>query len=258
MNSFLDKIVADKKSRVQTLQKQFPLEKLQEYAIGHQGKSLIKALDNNEVNIIAEIKRASPSQGDICIGVDVAKQAHCYEKAGAKAISVLTEEKYFKGSDDDLTDVKANVSLPVLRKDFTISEYQILESAALKADVILLIVRILSDAELERFIALASRYGLEALVEVYDKDDIVRAKKAGAKLIGINNRDLNSFSINIANAMAMLELLDNDMTVIAASGIFSRADIEKNLEVGLRNFLVGQSIMQAPDPQQFIRELQGI
>ncbi|MBI9018186.1 MAG: indole-3-glycerol phosphate synthase TrpC [Phycisphaerae bacterium] len=255
MSNFLDKIVADKKARVEELMQRCSLEILANQARGHRGLSLIDALLCDSVNIIAEIKRASPSQGDICMDVDVAKQAIIYETAGAKAISVLTEEKYFKGSANDLLKVKDNVSIPVLRKDFTISEYQIIESAALGADVILLIVRILNDEQLAKYIALAKEYGLESLVEVYDKDDLMRAKKAGAKLIGINNRNLSSFDVDIANSIEMVELLDDDMVAIAASGIFGRNDIQRNLEAGLHNFLVGQSIMEAKNPETFIREL---
>jgi len=255
MNDFLSKIVDDKLARVAELEKAMPVQELIAKAKGHKGVSLFDALSKDGVNIIAEIKRASPSQGDICVDVDVAKQANTYEAARASAISVLTEEKYFKGSDADLLKVKEMVSVPVLRKDFTVSEYQVIESAALGADVILLIVRILSDEQLTRYIELANEYGLEALVEVYDKDDLVRAKKANAKLIGINNRNLSSFDVDISNSIEMVELLDDDMVAVAASGIFGRADIERNLEVGLHNFLVGQSIMEADDAKTFIENL---
>ena len=207
------------------------------------------------VNIIAEIKRASPSRGDICPDLDAFRTALRYEKGGAAAVSVLTDPIFFKGSLDDLTAVRSACALPVLRKEFVISRYQVYEAAAAGADAILLIARILTEKKLNRLYALCRELGMEALVEIHTPDDARTVAACGARLVGINNRNLNTFETDIAIAMDLVARLAPDQVPVAASGISRPADIQRNLNAGIFNFLVGESIVRSKDPVRFIREL---
>jgi indole-3-glycerol phosphate synthase len=207
------------------------------------------------VNIIAEVKRASPSKGAIRLDLDPADYAAAYEKGGAAAISVLTDEGFFKGSIGDLQAARAAVSLPVLRKDFIISTYQIHEALAARADAVLLIVRILEKQQLKDFLDLCSDIDMDALVEIHHEDDIDAAAFAGAKLIGINNRDLSSFNTDTATAGRLASLLDPGQVPVAASGISSREDIIHTTDQGIFNFLIGESLVRADNPEAFLRSL---
>lgn len=211
--------------------------------------------ENDRVNIIAEIKRASPSKGLIRADADAAGFARAYEKGGAAAISVLTEPDFFKGGAGDLKAARSAQGLAVLRKDFIVSEYQVYESAAIGADAVLLIVRILDPASLGRYLAIARDLGMDALVEIYGEDELEAAAAAGARLIGINNRNLDSFDTDVSRAATIQKRLGKDMVAVAASGISGRKDIEAGLHAGIRNFLVGESIMRAANPESFLRSL---
>jgi indole-3-glycerol phosphate synthase len=213
--------------------------------------------DYSAINIIAEIKRASPSKGDICPSLDAATAAKAYEKGGAAAVSVLTEPQFFKGSIDDLKAVKANVEIPVLRKDFIISEYQVYESAAIGADAILLIVRCLEGSELKDLMQLADSLSLDCLVEVYTKEDVEAAIDAHATFIGINNRNLKNFDTDIRHAVSISSMLKGFQVPVALSGIEGPADIELNKAYGISNFLVGESIVRSGEPETFIKRLKG-
>ena len=206
-------------------------------------------------NIIAEIKRASPSKGPIRLGLDPGEYALAYEKGGAAAVSVLTDENFFKGSLNDLKTVRANTSLPVLRKEFIISTYQIYESAAASADAILLIVRILEKQELKDYLDLCTELGMDALVEIYSEAEIETASFAGAKLIGINNRDLSSFDTRIGRAMDIASLLEKGQVPVAASGMRTREDIQETKKAGIFNFLIGESLVRAENTEQFLASL---
>ena len=195
-------------------------------------------------NIIAEVKRASPSKGPIRLDLNPVEYAIAYEKGGASAISVLTDEKFFKGSLDDLKAVRANTTLPVLRKEFIISSYQIYESAAAQADAILLIVRILEKQQLKDYLDLCTELGMNALVEIHSEAEIEKATFAGAKLIGINNRDLSSFDTHIGRAMGIASLLEPGQVPVAASGIRNREDIQNTKKSGIYNFLIGREPCQ--------------
>ena len=208
---------------------------------------------SDRVNIIAEIKRASPSKGVLCENLDAAGTARVYEKAGAAAISVLTDNHFFMGSADDLRQVKAVTTLPVLRKDFIISEYQVLESAAMGADAILLIVRILTRDQLTRYLSLCRDLNLEALVEVHSAEDVSKALTTDAKLIGINNRDLSTFETHISKALDMGKMLGPGQIPVVASGIHSQDDIAKNYRAGMNNFLIGESLVRADNPATRLR-----
>ncbi len=256
---FLKIIVEHKKDEIGKNRKHIPEKKLREDArVRQQRRPFIKKLEKpgpSGVNIISEVKRASPSKGDICPELDPALYATAYEKGGAAAISVLTDTDFFKGSPDDLIKAREVSSLPVLRKDFLISSYQIYEAAVLGADAVLLIVRILSAEQLKDYLLLCNEIGMDALVEVHSEEDVAVASKAGARLIGINNRNLSSFETDIKTAMRMMSLLGPDQVPVAASGISSRADIEKNLEFGIFNFLVGESLVRAENTVAFVQSL---
>jgi len=207
------------------------------------------------INIIAEIKRASPSRGMIRPDLDPVQYARAYERGGAAALSVLTEQAYFHGGSTDLTAARAATSLPVLRKDFIVSAYQLYESALLNADAVLLIVRILSGEQLQEYLDLCRRLQLDALVEVHSETDVETAVRSGAELIGINNRNLSSFKTDIRTAVRIKSLLGPQQTVIAASGIAARPDIEQNLRNGIWNFLIGESLVRSGDPEKFLKTL---
>ena len=207
------------------------------------------------VNIIAEIKRASPSKGDICADLDAPETAAQYEKGGAAALSVLTDPTYFKGHLDDLKAARSACRLPVLRKEFIISRFQVYEAAAAGADAILLIVRILNPEKLEQLYSLCRSLGMDALVEIHTAEDARIAAACGARLVGINNRNLSSFETDIAVAMDLVSRLGAGQVPVAASGISGPDDIRRNLSAGIFNFLVGESIVRSPDPARFIGEL---
>ncbi len=209
------------------------------------------------VNIIAEIKRASPSKGLLRPDLDPAAYARLYAAGGADALSVLTDASFFHGSPADLEAARSVVRLPVLRKDFIVSPYQILASAVMGADAILLIVRILTPGQLREYLALAGDLGLDVLVEVHSEPELEAAIAAEATLIGINNRNLQTFDTDVGRASRMARHFQPPRVPVAESGIQSRRDIEMLTGAGIFNFLIGESIVRAEDPAAFIRFLKG-
>lgn len=260
---FLRKIVEDKKREIALAKQLMPESRLREKALTsrcRKRRPFFNKLQNPGpygVNIIAEIKRASPSKGDICPDLDPAVYASAYETGGAAALSVLTDGRHFKGSSEDLHIARSSTSLPVLRKDFLISAYQIFESAVMTADAVLLIVRILSLQQLKDYLSLCNELALDALVEIHSESDIKKASLAGARLIGINNRNLKSFKTDINTAARMTSLLDRDQVAVAASGIRSREDIDLITDSGIWNFLVGESLVRSKNPTGFLESLHG-
>jgi indole-3-glycerol phosphate synthase len=210
------------------------------------------------VNIIAEIKRASPSKGDISPGLDASRTAARYERGGAAAVSVLTDFTFFKGSLEDLKAARSVCTLPVLRKEFIISRYQVYEAAAAGADAILLIARILIAKKLDQLYALCRELGMDALVEIHTPEDARVVAACGARLVGINNRNLSTFETDLDIAMDLVSRLAPGQVPVAASGVLGPKDIQRNLDVGIFNFLVGESIVRSNDPVRFIRELMGV
>ena len=214
-----------------------------------------------DVALIAEVKKASPSAGEICKDFDPVRIAKEYEAAGASCLSVLTDEKYFKGSLDYLRQIRETVKLPLLRKDFIIDERQILEAVEWGADAILLIVAILDDARLKRFHELAMEAGLTALVEVHDDAELDRAQAIGAKLIGVNNRNLKTFKVDLATTERLAARLfsspvaANSSLLVAESGIHTRADVERLAKCGAKAILVGESLMKQSDMRGKVAEL---
>lgn len=258
---FLRIIVEDKKREIAVAKQLMPESVLREKAFNPlKRRPFYKKLQHPGplgVNIIAEIKRASPSKGDIHPDLDPAFYAKAYEAGGAAALSVLTDGPHFKGGPEDLRIARKATSLPVLRKDFLVSAYQIFESAAMAADAVLLIVRILSRQQLRDYLGLCNELGLDALVEIHSESDIEKASLAGARLIGINNRNLKSFKTDIETAVRMKSLLEEDQVAVAASGIQSRNDVDMMMDSGIWNFLIGESLVRAKNPKEFLESLRG-
>ena len=207
-----------------------------------------KALENSTPAIIAEIKKASPSKGLLSDTFDPAVIAQLYEKGGACALSVLTDERFFQGKFADLRAARAAVRLPALRKDFTIDSLHVIEAAAFGADAILLIAAILEDGELRRFRELAEEYRMDALVEVHNEAEFERAIDSGATLIGVNNRDLHTFAVNLDTSLRLAERFSAGMLGVSESGIHSNEDVRVLRSAGYRAFLVGEHLMKSPDP----------
>lgn len=258
--SILDRIVADKKEEIARAEQRISQKELENRIDttpwnNRQFERRLTKPGPLGVNIIAEVKRASPSKGDISPDLDAVLCAWQYEAGGAAAISVLTDESYFKGSLEDLRQVRQSVSLPVLRKEFIISEYQIYEARAAGADAVLLIVRILSAGQLKTLLDLTHSLGMGALVEIHSAEDYEFAHKAGASLIGINNRNLATFDTDLNTALGLVGELQPGEIPVAASGINGRDDIVRNLKQGIFNFLIGESLVRADDRQGFLNQL---
>ena len=275
--NILDKIVAEKKAEVARLSERALAAGDLRDALLERGewRDFVAALQHprhGDIALIAEVKKASPSAGVICQDFDPVRIAKEYEAAGASCLSVLTDGKFFQGALDHLRQIRAAVKLPLLRKDFMIDERQILEAIEWGADAILLIVAILDDAQLQRFHALATEAGLAALVEVHNETELARAMKIGASLIGVNNRDLKDFKVDLATTERLATRLKSSAGVppapnrrdacaallVAESGIHTRADVERLKKCGAKAILVGESLMRGGDIQTKVRELIGL
>jgi indole-3-glycerol phosphate synthase len=224
----------------------------------HCAPGFAAALRCSTVSVIAEIKRCSPSKGWIQPSIDAAEQASAYEIGGAAAISVLTEPVHFGGSAQDLTNVRAHVGVPVLKKDFHVDPIQLVEAKALGASAALLIVRALSPASLRRMTDAGRSLGLELLIEVRDDDELARALDVGARIIGINNRNLETLVIEPGTAERMLGLIPSSVVAVAESGVASRSDVERFARHGADAVLVGSVVSAADDPASAVRALAGV
>lgn len=207
--------------------------------------------------IIAEVKRASPSRGLLRADFEAAQIASSYERGGATCLSVLTDSEFFRGADEHLREARGACSLPVLRKDFIIEPYQVFEARALGADCVLLIVAALEDVQLAELYELAVRLGMDVLVEAHDASEVERALRLGARLIGINNRDLRTFVTNLDVTIALLPMIPQDRVVVTESGIHDAADVARMRREGVNAFLVGEAFMRAADPGAKLAELFG-
>lgn len=257
---FLTEIIELKKKRLEIVKTKRDFEEMKNSAIEKRRASenhrLRKNLQRNQINIIAEIKRASPSKGVINDKIGVAKVARNYEKGGACAISVLTEEDRFKGSLDDLEIARNTVEIPILRKDFIFDEFQIYEAAEAGADVILLIAAMLDDEVLRKLHALAEHdLGLDALVEVHTLKELERVKKIGAKIIGINNRDLHSFKVSLDVSRELIKHAPDDALMISESGITNKDEILELKDSGFSGFLMGETLMRSGNMAEELKEL---
>ena len=244
--NILDEIVANTKVKVSNAKEQVSLDDLVSTIHSNKiVKSKFKAsLKDKDQAIIAEIKKASPSAGIISENFDPVKKAKEYEAFGASALSILTEEDYFLGSAQYLKDVKKISKLPILRKDFIVDIYQIYESKLIGSDCILLIASILSDEELNDFTQLADTLGLDYIIEVHNEDELKRVQDFSEAIIGVNNRDLKSFTVDIENSIRLKQLFNQDNLFVAESGITGQGDINKLLQHGISIFLIGESLMK--------------
>ncbi len=257
----LTAILEAKKREVQDARVMIPESALREQAEkGGAAPRFVAALASPGplgANIIAEIKRGSPSKGLIRKDLDAVAYAKAYERGGAAAISVLTDREFFFGSPDDLRAVRASVQLPVLRKDFVVSEYQLYEAACWGADAVLLIVRALEPEQLTAYLKLCKELKLDALVEVHSLPELETAMGAGARLIGINNRDLTTFKTDLRTSIDLVKRFDGERIAVAESGIHGRRDIQRLMDAGIWNFLIGESIVRADNSEQFLGALLG-
>ena len=258
--SFLKEILETKKLRVAEARRLRPIDDVRATALEIRRKAkphrFLSALKKKGLNIIAEVKRASPSQGVIRADIDVGAIARSYESGGAAAISVLTEEDRFQGKLDDLIEARAAVTLPILRKDFIFDEYQIYETAAAGVDALLLIVAALDDATLVRLRDIAeNQLGMDALVEVHTSDELLRANSSGARLIGVNNRDLHTLKVSISVSLQLVREMSLNALFVSESGLQSPDDLDRLHRLGYRGFLIGESLMRSTDPEGTLREL---
>ena len=255
IGSILDKILKDKKTEVEEKKRLLPLSALKERIAQYQPLDFAGALRGDNVRLIAEVKKASPSRGILCPDLDPEAIAVTYADGGAAAISVLTEAKYFKGSLKWLAAVRDRVNLPLLRKDFIYEEYQVYESAALGADAILLITSILSRQQLVELLEISHGLGLFCLVEVHNEDELKTALLAGAGIIGINNRDLYTFKSDIDTTRRLRMLVPDENIVVSESGIHSGEDMRKMRECKVDAVLVGEALVTARDVPAKMKEL---
>ena len=252
----LDDIVARKRLDVAARAERAQLADLQaRLARRTTTRSLWHALDEEGVGVMAEIKRRSPSAGVFAENIDPAEWAARYQAGGAVAISVLTDEPFFGGTHADLAAARAATDLPVLQKDFVITDYQVFEAAAYGADAVLLITGLTPDQDLAAQLRLVHRLGMEALVEVHTEEELDDALLAGARIIGINNRNLREFTTDLAVTEELCKLIPEEITVVSESGVHTAHDIERLAASGVSGVLVGESIMTAADPLEQLRML---
>lgn len=251
--SVLAKILEDVQTEVRLRASRRPVEQMQ--VARTKKRSLIDAIERaSGMPIIAEIKRASPSAGDIKPSADVLEVARAMLRGGAVSLSVLTEPKYFKGDPNFLHEVRKVTEVPLLCKDFIVDDYQIYEAAELDADVVLLIVKVLGG-ELRKFMLLAEELGMESLVEVTNEEETKLAVSAGAELVGINNRDLETLKVNLNHTVKLAPSIPDDTTLVSESGINSPEDVKRMLNAGADAMLVGTALMRADDIEQKVRSL---
>ncbi|HVT95455.1 MAG TPA: indole-3-glycerol phosphate synthase TrpC [Bryobacteraceae bacterium] len=245
-----------RKEMVRLLAKRRALEAAAEAAIAGR-RDFQRAMEAGNPSVIAEIKQASPSKGILSLDFDPVRTALEYQSGGAAALSVLTDEVFFKGSLKHLEAARSSVRLPALRKDFTIDELHVIEAAAHEADAVLLIAALLSEAQLRSFRELAEQYRMAAVVEVHDEAELDQALGSGARIVGVNNRDLRTFEVTLDTSLKLAQSMPPGVIAVAESGIHSRADIDRLRSAGYRGFLVGEYLMKSPDPAAALRELTG-
>ena len=264
----LDEIAESSKKRVAEQKKKIPFDTIRKAAEEkaaaerESGKNgfefpLEKALRGKEISFICEVKKASPSKGVIAEDFPYLEIAREYERAGAAAISCLTEPEYFLGRDRYLEEIAGKVRIPVLRKDFTVDAYQIYEAKVLGASAILLLCSILSDEQLREYIRIADGLGLSALVEAHDEQEIRRALSCGARILGVNNRNLKDFTVNVENSLNLRKHVPEEIIFVAESGIRTAEDIEGLRQGNVQAVLIGETLMRCEDKKAMLAELRG-
>lgn len=256
----LDEIAAKTKERIINEKTVLPLCEIKAAAEAmprDTGFPFKKALAGDNISFICEVKKASPSKGIIAEDFPYLDIAREYESAGAAAISVLTEPYYFKGSDSYLKEISAAVSIPTLRKDFVVDEYMIYGAKVLGASAVLLICAILDDKQLEEYLELAHSLGLSALVEAHTEEEVLRAVDSGAEIIGVNNRDLKTFKVDVENGLRLKALVPEDRIFVSESGIKTAGDIARLRKKGADAVLIGETFMRSPDKAQMLKNLAG-
>jgi len=259
--TILQEIFGQKQIRVKEAKKGFDyrefVTRAENFAETITGKRFRNAFsDKTRINIIAEIKAASPSNGIIRENIDVGQIAHTYEESGASAISVLTEEDNFGGSVDNLLAARNLTDIAILRKDFIFDEFQIYESVLICADAILLIVSMLEDSQLDELYSLATNLKLDVLVEVHNLEELKRARNLGAKIIGVNNRNLHTFEVSLDTSRELIEHAPKNSLMIAESGLKTKEDLVELRNLGFGGFLIGESLMTAENPGEMLKALQ--
>ncbi|MDO5128036.1 MAG: indole-3-glycerol phosphate synthase TrpC [Eubacteriales bacterium] len=260
--TILDQLAEYAKIRVQADMKMIPFDAMRQMALeidmaGKQDFAFETALRKKELSFICECKKASPSKGLIAPDFPYLQIAKEYETAGADCISVLTEPKWFLSSDTYLEEIANHVSVPCLRKDFTVDAYQIYQAKVLGASAVLLICSILTEAQINEYLTICNRLGLSALVEVHDEDEVKTAVRAGARIIGVNNRNLKDFSVDTENSRRLRELIPSDTLFVSESGVKNAEDVAKLREIGADAVLIGETLMRAPDKKVKLGELRG-
>jgi indole-3-glycerol phosphate synthase len=256
----LNKIANSTKKRVKLEKEKVPLEKMKDMAKNIDTNfdfTFEKALKKDGVSFICEVKKASPSKGIISSDFDYIKIAKEYEKVGASCISVLTEPEFFKGDNVYLKEIRSAVEIPLLRKDFIIDEYQIYQSKTLGANAVLLICALLDTKTIEQYIKVCNSLGLCAVVEVHDEKEVQSALSANARIIGVNNRNLKDFTVDINNSLKLRNLVPSDVTFISESGIKTVKDIEKLSQNAVDAVLIGEALMRAENKKEMLDNLRG-
>lgn len=258
--TILNEIAAKTRERVKEQKRIRSLEQLKDEAQAMNNDTRYpfeKAIGIDGLSFICEVKKASPSKGVIAQDFPYVEIAKDYEEGGASAISVLTEPYWFQGRDSYLQEIRQAVSIPIIRKDFVVDEYMIYEAKLMGADAVLLICAILNDQELKRFFQIADSLGLTALVEAHDQEEVDRALKAGARLIGVNNRDLHTFTVDINNSIRYRQSVPENVLFVSESGIRTKEDIRRLMDNNVNGVLIGETMMRAQDRVAAVREFIG-
>lgn len=256
----LDEIAAYTKERIEYEKSKLPMTEIRAQAKelnADTGYLFEKALAKPGISFICEAKKASPSKGVIAEDFPYVRIAKEYEAAGADAMSVLTEPKWFMGKDEYLKEIRKEITIPIIRKDFTVDEYMIYQAKLMGADAVLLICAILSDTQLQEYYGIADELGLSALIETHDEEEVQRALKAKARIIGVNNRNLKDFTVDIENSVRLRNMVPEDILFVSESGMKTRADIARLEENGTNAVLIGETFMRSPDKAAMLKELRG-
>lgn len=256
----LTKLADSTRDRVEREKKQIPLEMVKEQALAMKKGdfSFEKVIAGGDISFICEVKRASPSKGMLVEEFPYVQIAKDYEEAGASCISVLTEPDYFKGDKQYLKEISENVTVPLIRKDFIIDEYMIYDAKIHGASCVLLICSLLDKETMEKYIEICDNLGMSALVEAHDEEEIQKAVEAGARMIGVNNRDLKTFTVDIGNSERLRKLVPDNILFIAESGIKTNADINRLRKAKVNGVLIGETFMKAENKKEMLQKLRGV